>query len=268
MIKRTLIKPRREATGGDISIVWFRQDLRLADNPALNAASKHSTVIPVFIWSPESEGDWPPGGASKWWLHHSLEALSKRLEKLGARLILRRGDALSELKSLVRETGASAVFWNRRYEPFAIEQEKNVAKHFQEVGIETEIFNSHLLFEPWAIENKSGKPFRVFTPFWKTCLATAENIQKPVPQPAKIVSPKTWPRSLTLSDLKLAPRRDWAKGFAEMWEPGEVGARKNLKRFLEGPVSGYEDSRNRPDQTGTSRLSPHLHFGEISPRQI
>jgi len=268
MIKRIVMNPRRDATGADISIVWFRQDLRLADNPALNAASERGIVIPAFIWSPDSEGDWPPGGASKWWLHHSLEELSKRLEKLGAKLILRGGNPLDELKSLVRETGAKAVFWNRRYEPFAIEQEKDVAKYFQGAGIESESFNSHLLFEPWEIENKSGKPFRVFTPFWKTCLAAAQRIQKPVPQPAKIVSPKEWPPSLSLSDLKLSPQRDWANGFARVWEPGEAGAGKNLKRFLRDSISGYEDSRNRPDQMGTSRLSPHLHFGEISPRQI
>ncbi|MEO6183334.1 MAG: deoxyribodipyrimidine photo-lyase, partial [Verrucomicrobiota bacterium] len=212
--------------------------------------------------------EWSLGGASKWWLHQSLKALAKSLEKLGAKLLLRCGDALNELQSLVRETEAIAIFWNRRYEPFAIEQEKKIGKHFQRAAIESQSFNSHLLFDPWEIENKSGKPFRVFTPFWKTCLASAQKITQPIPAPKKILTSKRWPKSLCLEELELEPKLDWAKGFSEVWEPGETGAQKNLKRFVRDVISDYENSRNRPDQIGTSRLSPHLHFGEISPRHV
>lgn len=250
------------------SILWFRHDLRLADNPALSAAVKRGAVLPVFIFSTKEEVDWLEGGASKWWLHQSIGALAKRLEKLGVKLILRRGDSSKELQSLVRETGASAVFWNRRYEPFAVDQEREITRHFQQAGMETQSFNSHLLFEPWKIENKNGKPFRVFTPFWKTCLAAAQKIEKPLPPPAIIIAPIQWPKSLRLTELNLKPKLDWAKGFGKVWEPGEAGAQKNLQRFLREAISGYEESRNRPDQIGTSRLSPHLHFGEVSPRQL
>ncbi|MEO6181867.1 MAG: deoxyribodipyrimidine photo-lyase, partial [Verrucomicrobiota bacterium] len=195
-----------------LTILWFRHDLRLADNPALSAAVRRGEVIPVFISSPDNENEWPLGGASKWWLHQSLKALAKSLEKLGAKLLLRRGDALNELQSLVRETEAIAIFWNRRYEPFAIEQEKKIGKHFQRAGIETQSFNSHLLSEPWEIENKSGKPFRVFTPFWKTCLASALKITQPIPAPKKILTSKRWPKSSCLEELELEPKLDWAKG--------------------------------------------------------
>lgn len=240
----------------------------MSDNPCLHAAIKRGLIIPVFIYSPEEEGDWPLGGASKWWLHQSLKSLAASLEKLGAKLIIRRGEAVKELESLVQETGASALFWNLRYEPFAIEQECKVEKYFQKIGIETQSFNGGLLFEPWKIANKSGKPFRVFTPFWKTCLASAGKIPKPLSAPKKIESPKHFPKSLAPNELELEPKLDWAKEFSKVWEPGEAGAQKNLKRFLRDVISDYENSRNRPDQQGTSRLSPHLHFGEISPRQI
>ena len=252
------------------TIVWFRHDLRLVGNPALSAAIDLGNVISVFIFSQTEEGDWPPGGASKWWLHQSLEALAKSLEKLGAKLTLRRGDTLKEMQSLVRETGATAIFWNRRYEPFAIEQERKIEKHFQPAGIETQSFNSHLLFEPWTVVNKSGRPFRIFTPFWKTCLALAaqKEISAPLPAPRSLPSAKRWPKSLRLGELELEPKIKWAGGIRAAWEPGEAGAQKKLKKFLRESFSDYGDARNRPDIIGTSRLSPHLHFGEISPRQI
>ena len=254
--------------GAGPSLVWFRQDLRLSDNPALAAAvQRGKPVIPVFIWAPEEEGSWPPGAASRWWLSRSLAALSADLEKLGSRLIVRRGPSIEAIDRLMAETGAGALFLNRRYEPRPMGRDGDVLTNLRRQGFIAEGFNGNLLFEPWTIANQSGKPFRVFTAFWRTCMKC------PIPKPAadaprRLRSPESWPSSLALADLQLEPSFDWASGFREVWQPGEAGALGQLKRFLEETAARYETGRDRPDQTGTSRLSPHLHFGEISPREI
>jgi deoxyribodipyrimidine photo-lyase len=253
--------------GEPISIVWFRMDLRLADNPALHQASKGGMVVPVFIWSPEEEGAWPPGAASKWWLHQSLRQLDSSLRSIGSRLVLRQGQAFQELSRLAKETGATAVFWNRRYEPGMTQRDRHVDHALQEAGLHTATFNSALLFEPWTISNKSGKPFQVFTPFWKTCL-NGEPPAKPVPAPKRLRTSATHPESLPLAALRLEPSLPWAKGIAKHWSPGESGANAALKRFRKSILKNYDSSRNHPAEEGTSSLSPHLHLGEISPRQI
>ncbi|MGB0579482.1 MAG: cryptochrome/photolyase family protein [Limisphaerales bacterium] len=245
------------------TIVWFRLDLRLSDQPALTAAIKRSEpVIPVFIHDPESEGKWRPGAASDWWLHHSLKNLDEELRAVGSRLIVRRGDSLTELRSLVKETGATAVYWNRRYEPLVIARDANIKQALGGDGVEVQSFNGALLHEPWTIQNKAGNPFRVFTPYWRTCVTL--DVAKPLARPRKIGAPKKWPGS---ERLDLLPKLNWAKGF-KVWSPGEQGAQSNLKRFLSKAFVDYGEGRDRPDRVGTSRLSPHLHFGEISPRQI
>jgi deoxyribodipyrimidine photo-lyase len=242
-------------------IVWFRLDLRLADNPALAAAvALGEPVIPVFIWAPEEEGAWPPGAASRWWLHHSLAALAKDL----GGLVIRREPSLGALRDIVRETGATAVFWNRRYEPALSARDTQVKQALLADGLRVESFNSALLFEPWEIKNKSGRPFQVFTPFYRNCLA-AHTIPSPVGRVGPSV-PRRWPSSLRLEDLHLLPAIDWARGFR--WQPGEAGALRALKQFTGTGVDSYATNRDRPAIAGTSRLSPHLHFGEISPRQI
>lgn len=245
------------------AIVWFRLDLRLADNPALDAASKRgSPVIPVFIWAPEEEGKWPPGAASRWWLHESLKALDATLRKDGLRLIIRRGPTFAALQALMKDTGADVVFWNRRYEPALVERDKKI-----EAAVRTETFNSALLFEPGDVSNAAGKPYRVFTPFWRACTARGA-VTWSMPKPSKLVAPGCWPKSVALDDLGLEARIDWAKTMRATWQPGEAGARAELKRFLHGTIGQYNTDRDRPDLHGTSRLSPHLHFGEIGPRQI
>lgn len=250
------------------SIVWFRQDLRLADNPALHAAvARGGAVIPVYIWAPEEEGDWAAGAASKWWLHQSLRSLEAALQKLGARLILRRGPSLGVLQELAETTGATAVFWNRRYEPAIISRDARIKESLRTVGIEAESFSGSLLHEPWTVQNQSGKPFQVFTPFWRHCLTKAEPAE-PLPPVTALGTPARWPSTLSLSDLGLEPKRDWSSGLAAAWQPGEAGARWRLAAFLQAAFAEYSEQRNRPDLVGTSRLSPHLHFGEISPRQI
>ena len=250
------------------TIVWFRQDLRVADNPALHAAWKRGgLVIPVFIWSPDEEGGWSPGGASKWWLHQSLRSLEADLASLGSRLVIRRGASLLELTKLARETGSKAIYWNRRYEPAIIERDKLIKAALPTEGIEAESFNGGLLFEPWTIANKSAKPFQVFTPFWKTCLAQPEPTP-PLPAPNSLRAAAVGPHSLLLDTLELEPKIKWAEGMRAAWKPGAKGATVQLRHFLKEPVLTYSNDRNRPDIQGTSRLSPHLHFGEISPRQV
>jgi deoxyribodipyrimidine photo-lyase len=245
------------------SIVWFRLDLRLTDNLALEAAVKRGLpVIPVFIWAPEEEEKWQPGAASRWWLHQSLKALDGALRKIGSRLIIRRGPSLNALRALMKETGADIVFWNRRYEPALVGRDATIKS-----ALRAENFNSALLWEPGEVMNSSGKPYRVFTPFWRACV-TRGVTGASVGAPRKLMGPTKWPKSLPWDELKLEPKVDWAKVMHATWQPGEAGARVRLKKFRAKAIGNYNSDHNRPDVVGTSRLSPHLHFGEIGPRQV
>ncbi len=251
-----------------VAIVWFRQDLRLADNPALTAAQRSGApVVPVFIWSPEEEGEWAPGAASRWWMHFSLAALDCALRECGSRLILRTGRAAEVLEQMAAQTGAQAVFWNRRYEPAILRRDQQVESVLKKTGLEVASSNAALLHEPWTILNRSGRPFQVFTPFWRHCVSQPLPAE-PLPSPTRLPAPACWPISLTREDLKLRPRGDWTDGLGATWHPGELGAKNQLQRFIRRAWPDYRDNRDRPDLTGTSKLSPHLHFGEISPRQI
>jgi deoxyribodipyrimidine photo-lyase len=251
-----------------LSLVWFRIDLRLADNPALKTAIAHGdAIVPVFIHAPDEEAPWQPGGASNWWLHHSLLALQSRLRGIGSRLIIRHGPTLETLLALAKETGASAVFWNRRYEPAVIDRDGQIKKALRDIGLTAQSFNAALLNEPWTIQNLSGKPFQVFTPFWKNCLMDLEP-RGPLPAPKSLSAPSKSPKSLELNELGLEPKINWADGIAAEWQPGEDGAHARLKEFLGPAFEDYSLQRNLPGVVGTSRLSPHLHFGEISPQQI
>jgi deoxyribodipyrimidine photo-lyase len=253
---------------GAPALVWFRQDLRLSDNPAMEAAvERRSPVIPVFIWAPEEEGAWPPGAASRWWLGRSLARLGAELESRGSRLIIRRGPTREALRRLVAESGAAAVFWNRRYEPVAATLESRLESQLREHGLLAESFNGNLLFEPSTILNQNGQPFQIFTAFWRACLSK----QTPPPSknaPKRLLPPENWPRSLDLSGLGLEPAVELASGLREAWQPGESGAARQLKRFLQEALVDYPVNRDVPGVAGTSRLSPHLHFGEISPGQV
>ena len=249
-------------------IVWFRQDLRLADNPALRAAAKtRRPVVPVYILDETGAGKWALGGASRWWLHHSLAALGQRLSDRGARLVLRRGGAREVLAGLVEETGATQVVWNRCYEPAARSRDEAIEAHLRGRGVTAENFNAALLHEPWTIETKSGRPYTVFTPFWKACLRRPAP-PAPLPAPRRL-RPAAAVKGERLESWNLLPRRpNWAAGFEQVWTPGEAGATRRLNGFVKATLPGYAAGRDRPDRESTSRLSPHLHWGEIGPRQV
>ena len=250
------------------TIVWFRQDLRLADNPALDAAVKRGEpVIPLYIWSPEDDGDWPPGAASRWWLHQSLHELDRSLRTRGSRLTLAKGRATEVLAEIARKTGATAVHWNRRYEPAALECSAAVEKTLAARGMQTASFNGALLAEPWDLLNLSGKPYRVYTPYMRRMV---RDLTPPPPlrAPTKLKPPSKWPQSASLESLALMPRIKWYAGMAERWQPGEDAAHSRLKRFLKHKLPKYKQERDQPAIDATSGLSPHLHFGEIGPRQI
>jgi len=254
--------------GRSATLVWFRQDLRLSDNPALAAAvARGGPVIPVYVWAPEEEGAWPPGAASKWWLARSLASLREDLDRRGLRLVIRRGPSARALLDLARETGAGAVVWNRRYEPAAADRDRRAENELRSAGIQAAAFQGSLLFNPETLRNRSGQPFRVFTPFWRTCLASQPAAPSP-DAPPRMAAPPSWPASLDIADLDFEPKVDWAAGLRETWQPGEAGAARRIEQFLAAALADYAAARDLPATPGTSRLSPHLHFGEVSPGQV
>lgn len=250
-------------------IVWFRRDLRLSDNPALQAAvATGQPIVPVFIRDDEDAGARRPGGASRWWLHGSLASLDADLRRLGGSgLVLRTGSAAQVIPALVAETGARTVVWNRRYEPWAVARDGALKAALRERGVDVRSFNGALLAEPARFFNKSGAPYQVFTPFWRALRAGAEPPDfQPAPDRLNIAPDVA---GEALDSWALRPTRpDWAGGLREMWTPGEAGAAARLRAFTDEAVFAYADRRNVPGVTGTSRLSPHLHFGEIGPWQV
>lgn len=249
-------------------LYWMRRDLRLEDNPALHAAVQEGRpVVPVFIWAPDEERPWAPGAASRWWLHHSLVSLARELEKAGSRLIIRVGPSEESLHALIRETQAEQVFWSRLHEPAIIRRDSRIKSGLNAIGINAQSFNSALLHEPWTLQNKSNKPFQVFTPYWKHLLSLPEPADL-LRAPKQVRGPARWPKSLKVEDLHLLPTIAWDAGLQAAWTPGEAGARDALDLFTDDAMGDYDQGRDLPGQAGTSRLSPHLHFGEIGPRQI
>jgi deoxyribodipyrimidine photo-lyase len=251
------------------TLIWFRQDLRLADNPALAAAAASGeAVIPLYLFAPEEEGAWGPGGASRWWLHQSLASLRESLREAGSDLCIRRGpDSLGILLDLIAESGATRVCFNRRYEPAAVARDRALKTALEARGIAVETHNSALLFEPWTVSTKSGHPFQVFTPFWRHCRAL-EAPPEPIRAPERLHPPPSGPMGEALESLELLPALDWPKGLAAAFTPGERSALSHLEHFVEAGFDDYATERDHPGVAGTSRLSPHLHFGEIGPRQV
>jgi deoxyribodipyrimidine photo-lyase len=255
-------------SGNPATIVWLRQDLRLADNPALDAAARNGgPVVPVFIWSPEEEGAWGPGAASKVFLHHALASLAAGLRKLGSRLILRCGPAGPVLGDLRRDTRAAAVYWNRVYEPVVSRRDKQLKDSLRDSGLDARSFQANLLLEPWQVQNQSGRPFQVFTPFYKRCMQLYQHVP-PLTAPDALPAPEGWPQSQALEELGLLPALPWDVGITEQWEASETAAQRRLAKFATAAAAQYAVRRDRTDQDGTSRLSPYLHWGMLSPRQV
>ncbi|MGO4690218.1 cryptochrome/photolyase family protein [Glaciibacter sp. 2TAF33] len=250
------------------SIVWLRDDLRLADNPALAAAvARGAPVVVVYVLDEESPGIRLLGGANRWWLHHSLNALAHSIGDLGGRLLLRRGSAAVEIPRLVTETDAAVVYWNRRYGASReIDADLKVALRAE--GVEVSSFQANLLFEPWTVTTGAGSPFRVFTPFWRACLERPRP-RDPLPPPTALTALAA-PASASdaLEDWHLLPTRpDWSEGLRHKWRPGEAAASARLEHFAADVLAEYH-RRDEPAREATSHLSPHLRFGEISPFQV
>ena len=244
------------------NLVWLRRDLRLADQPAFHAAAAGGVpVVPVYVLDDEGAGARRLGGASRWWLHHSLEALGRDLRHAGSRLILRCGPVTRELAAVAKEVGAREVHALAHFEPWWREAEDEVAK-----ALDLQLHDGNYLAPPASLLTGGGTPFRIFTPFWRT-LEQQMPPPEPLPRP-KLASPARWPDSDTLEDWKLLPGKpDWAGGFRTTWRAGETAAHQQLDDFLHR-VGDYETARNLPSIDGSSRLSPHLHWGELSPRQV
>lgn len=250
------------------AIVWFRRDLRLADNPALDRARQDfDRIIPVYIHDPEAEAPWSPGAASRWWLHHALDELRRRLDDRGARLIIRKGSARTELDRLLKETGASGVYWNRLYEPTIVARDRDIKTHLKSEAVSARSFRAAMLFEPWELLKDDETHYQVFTPYWKRMQRDWRAVQ-PCPEPRSLEDGSGKIQGLELDQLNLLPRHDWGDRLAEYWTPGELAARRRMKDFVAGPVDRYDEARNLPDREGTSGLSPYLHFGNVSPAQV
>ncbi len=251
------------------ALVLFRHDLRIADNRALAAAAARGCpVVPVFVLDDVSPGTRGAGGARRWWLHHSLTALSRDLSRLGSPLVLRRGAMGDVVEALLAETGANAVFWNRRYDPAGRAVDAALKATLRGRGLDAQSFEGQLAHEPSLLKTKGGSPFRVFTPFWRAFCAGAEP-REPVAAPARLHPPASPVASEALRDWALLPTApDWSGGFAPRWTPGEAGARQALAAFLGTGLAGYASRRDLPGEDTTSRLSPHLAHGEITPFQV
>lgn len=244
-----------------VAIHWFRQDLRLSDNPALLEACQAEEIIPVYIYDTSEFGN--IGAASRWWLHHSLAELSNQLND---NLLLAAGSPLEILKQLCQQHNVSTIVWNRCYEPWQIKRDSQIKSELTELGITVKSFNGSLLWEPWTIKKADDSPYKVFTPFYKKGCLNAKAPRIPLEQPQHLPCKKV--KGLTLSELNLLPKIPWDQSLAKHWQIGEAGAWQRLTTFLEQGINNYKNGRNLPAKPFVSRLSPHIHFGEISPQQI
>lgn len=251
-------------------LLWFREDLRLADNPALHAAvSGDGPVTAIYVLDEESRGPRAMGGASRWWLSRSLKSLAADCAAIGLPFAVRTGKSAEMVAEAASEAGVGRVVWNRRYCAPEIAIDTQIKDALTKDGYEVESFNGRLLREPWEVRSKAGDPMKVFSAYWRAATASGEP-RAPIAKPtkAKIEAGKAL-AGVSIESLGLEPTRpDWAGGLRDAWEPGEAGARKELKRFLEDGLKGYGHNRDRPDIEATSRMSPHLRFGEVTPHQL
>ncbi len=244
------------------SIVWLRQDLRLHDHPPFVAAAQEGPVIPVYILDDDTPGRWRIGGAQRWWLHHSLLNLHRSLEQIGSRLILRRGESVRELKRIASEMGIRRVHATQHYEPWWREAEQRVGEEFNLV-----LHAGNVLVPPEEVRTGTGMAYKIYTPYWR---ALQEQLPPslPLPAPERLQAPEEWPRSEDLDSWALLPvRPNWAAFFGDEWSPGEAAGLDRLNHFVD-QAERYSDRRDLPSEEGTSRFSPHLHFGELSQARL
>ena len=248
-------------------IVWFRSDLRIADHPALHEAAKTGApVLPLYILDTDAEK--PLGAASEWWLHHSLTRLQSDLKDIGLVLRIVTGDPEISVPAIAQDIGAQAIYWNRRYDGYGVAKDTAIKTLLADNDIEAHSFKGNLLREPWEMKTGSGGWYKVFTPYWKACLADTPPAA-PLPAPQNLAACDADIDGLTLEDMDLLPTKpDWSGGLAERFAPGSAFAHEKLADFIDSAVEEYPEDRDRPAKHGTSRLSAHLAFGEISPRQV
>ena len=252
-------------------ILWFRRDLRLSDNPALRAAADSGRpIVPVFLWTPDDEGRWAPGGAARAFAHQTLKTLAADLEAVGLGLVVRRGEgAEALLPALCAEVGAEAVYYNERYEPAAKRAEARAVGELESRGVVVEGFQGSVLFDADEVHTKGGEPYKVFTPFAKAARALeARRSPSPAPERGRLRPPARWPAGLGIDDLGLMPEHPWGRKVASHWPIGETAARRRMHRFCGEGIFEYKRLRDRPDLDATSRLSPHLHWGAVSAHQV
>ena len=246
------------------TIHWFRQDLRLTDNPALQHASSNDQVLPVYILDSENAGEFSLGGASRFWLHHSLKSLN---ENLNNNLSLYQGDPLKTLLDIIDRNNITAVYWNRCYEPWRIKRDTEIKSKLEEKGISVFTYNGSLLWEPWTIKKDDGTPYKVFTPFYRKGCLNSEEPRKPLPKVSTSNFIVDKDSSLNLKDLSLIPAFRWDIQMESHWDIGEIGAHDRLTKFIDSGIKHYKEGRNFPAKPFVSRISPHIHFGELSPNQ-
>ena len=250
------------------AVIWLRRDLRLTDNPVIDLAlARGERLVPVYIQAPEEEAPWQPGAAARWWLHHSLSSLDQGLRALGSGLIVARGHSLTELRRIARAVGAGAVYWGRLYDPATTTRDTRIKQALRGDGLRCESLKSHVLWEPWDLATAERGPYRVFSAFWRKAVAGLGG-DAPTPAPTALPPLPDGLDSLPLEELRLLPRMGWDLGLATTWRPGEPAALAALDRFIEQAATDYVTGRDRPGVFGTSRLSAHLHFGEIAPRLV
>ena len=247
------------------SMHWFRQDLRLSDNPALLEASKFDEVFPIYILDTFNNNKNIMGEASSWWLFESLKALNAQLNN---KLSIFVGNPEDIIKSFILKNKINSVFWNRCYEPWQIERDIFLKKKLSEKKINVKTFNSSLLWEPWTIKKNDGKPYKVFTPFYKKGCLNAVSPRTPLDKPKNTNYIKDEKNTLRLDDLGLVSDKKWYNKLCDSWSPGELVAKEKLKKFISSNLFNYKIGRDFPSKEGTSLLSPHIHFGEISVNEI
>ena len=253
------------ALAKNINVMWFRQDLRLADNPALTNALEDGKTLPIFILDNVNSKEHVNGAASKWWLHHSLIKLNKSLKN---KLCFFVGNPIDILDEIHKQFEISNIFWSRCYEPWRIKRDKKIKKHFNDQNVNVNTFNGSLLWEPWNIAKKDGTPYKVFTPYYRKGCLNSDKPRMPLPAPnlSNLISIDN--HDLKIEDLELMPKHNWYNKMISLWSPGEEGAKSKIEEFISNGLNNYKEGRNFPSNKNVSQLSPHLHFGEVSPNQV